>query len=225
MKQNVKQNEGFLKRKNIEISAKRYGIDALGAMAQGLFCSLLIGTIIKTLGQQLGLEFLVSVGQYAFDMSGAAMAVAIGYALKADPLVLFSLTGVGYSANALGGLPAAGLPLVGTDTVTKDPAGEPLATPLNQGKGLTVGDYEFAANAYGLSAATTLALNGHRDVNGDGKVSSTDLLAVQKHILRMQELSGVYLTACDANHDGRFTATDLLVIQKHILKLDELVQH
>ena len=44
----------FLKRKNIEISARRYGIDALGAMAQGLFCSLLIGTIIKTLGQQLG---------------------------------------------------------------------------------------------------------------------------------------------------------------------------
>ena len=37
----------FLKRKNIEISAKRYGIDALGAMAQGLFCSLLIGTIMR----------------------------------------------------------------------------------------------------------------------------------------------------------------------------------
>ena len=46
----------FLKRKNIEISLKRYGIDALGAMAQGLFCSLLIGTIIKTLGQQLGIQ-------------------------------------------------------------------------------------------------------------------------------------------------------------------------
>lgn len=98
----------FLKRKNIVISARRYGIDALGAMAQGLFCSLLIGTIIKTLGQQLGMEFLVNVGQYAFDMSGAAMAVAIGYALKADPLVLFSLTGVGWAANALGG---AGGPL------------------------------------------------------------------------------------------------------------------
>lgn len=104
----MKQKEGFFKRKNIEISARRYGIDALGAMAQGLFCSLLIGTIIKTLGQQLGVEFLVSVGQYAFDMSGAAMAVAIGYALKADPLVLFSLTGVGWAANSLGG---AGGPL------------------------------------------------------------------------------------------------------------------
>ena len=65
----------FLKRKNIEISAKRYGIDALGAMAQGLFCSLLIGTIIKTLGQQLGMEFLIEVGGYASAMSGAAMAV------------------------------------------------------------------------------------------------------------------------------------------------------
>ena len=38
----------FLKRKDIEISLKRYGIDALGAMAQGLFASLLIGTILKT---------------------------------------------------------------------------------------------------------------------------------------------------------------------------------
>ena len=50
--------KAFLKRKNIEISLKRYGIDALGAMAQGLFCSLLIGTIIDTLGKQLNIGFL-----------------------------------------------------------------------------------------------------------------------------------------------------------------------
>ena len=98
----------FLKRKNIEISAKRYGIDALGAMAQGLFCSLLIGTIVKTLGQQLGMEFLIEVGGYASAMSGAAMAVAIGYALKAPPLVLFSLVTVGYAANALGSVTLSG---------------------------------------------------------------------------------------------------------------------
>ena len=48
----------FFKRKDVVISAHRYGIDAMGAMAQGLFASLLIGTIIKTLGQQLGLAFL-----------------------------------------------------------------------------------------------------------------------------------------------------------------------
>ena len=98
----------FLKRKNIVFSAKRYGIDALGAMAQGLFCSLLIGTIVKTLGQQCSIPFLVDVGTYCSAMSGPAMACAIGYALQAPPLVLFSLATVGYAANALGG---AGGPL------------------------------------------------------------------------------------------------------------------
>ena len=94
--------KAFLKRKDIVISGKRYGIDALGAMAQGLFCSLLIGTIVKTLGEQMGMQFLVDVGVYASAMSGAAMAVAIGWALKAPPMVLFSLATVGYAANALG---------------------------------------------------------------------------------------------------------------------------
>ena len=98
----------FLKRKNIIISAKRYGIDAMGAMAQGLFASLLIGTIVSTLGQQIGMQILVDIGNYAKGVSGPAMAVSIGYALQAPPLVLFSLLAVGSAANALGG---AGGPL------------------------------------------------------------------------------------------------------------------
>ncbi len=98
----------FLKRKDIVFSARRYGIDALGAMAQGLFCSLLIGTIVKTLGQQLGMAFLVEVGGYCSAMSGPAMAVAIGYALKTPPLVMFSLATVGYAANALGSTTLSG---------------------------------------------------------------------------------------------------------------------
>lgn len=100
--------KGFLKRKNIEISAKRYFIDALGAMAQGLFASLLIGTIIGTFGTQFGIELFVKVGEYAKAAVGPAMAVAIGYALQAPPLVLFSLAAVGDAANKLGG---AGGPL------------------------------------------------------------------------------------------------------------------
>ena len=104
----MEQLKAFLKRKNFEISASRYGISALGAMAQGLFCSLLIGTIIKTLGQQLGIAYLTDIGTYATAVSGPAMAVAIGYALKADPMVLFSLAAVGWAANAEGG---AGGPL------------------------------------------------------------------------------------------------------------------
>ena len=111
--------KAFLKRKNIEISLKRYGIDALGAMAQGLFCSLLIGTIIDTFGKQLNIGFLTqtvatisgkdyTVGGLASAMSGPAMAAAIGYALQSPPLVLFSMISVGFASNALGG---AGGPL------------------------------------------------------------------------------------------------------------------
>jgi len=98
----------FLARKNIVFSARRYGIDALGAMAQGLFCSLLIGTIIKTLGTQLGIQMLTDIGTYAMAVSGPAMAIAIGYALEAPPMVLFSLAAVGWASNAEGG---AGGPL------------------------------------------------------------------------------------------------------------------
>ena len=108
--ENVK---AFLKRKNIVLSVRRYGIDALGAMAQGLFCSLLIGTILNTVGAQFHIGFLTAelitinkvgytIGGMASFMSGAAMAVAIGYALQAPPMVLFSLATVGYACNALG---------------------------------------------------------------------------------------------------------------------------
>ena len=113
----------FLKRKDIILSPKRYFIDALAAMAQGLFCSLLIGTILDTLGTQLHIDFLTAVvatykkgdavmsytvGGLASAMVGPAMAVAIGSALGAPGMVLFSLVAVGFATNAMGG---AGGPL------------------------------------------------------------------------------------------------------------------
>lgn len=97
--------------------AKRYLIDAMSGMAQGLFASLLMGTIIKTLGQQLCrlsdnlvFEFLVNAGNFATDshVVGAAMAIGIGYAMQVPALVLFSLAAVGSAANVTGG---AGGPL------------------------------------------------------------------------------------------------------------------
>ncbi|MBQ0037254.1 MAG: PTS sugar transporter subunit IIC [Clostridiales bacterium] len=113
----------FLKRKNIVFSAKRYFIDALGAMAQGLFCTLLVGTILNTIGQQFHIGFLnavivtlgtgegavaYTIGGLCSAMVGPGMAVAIGRALEAPPLVLFSLIPVGFATNAMGG---AGGPL------------------------------------------------------------------------------------------------------------------
>ncbi len=105
----------FLKRKDIVFSAKRYGIDALSAMAQGLFCTLLVGTILNTIGKQFNIGFLTqtfaggyTVGGLASAMVGCGIAVAIGNALKCPPLVLFSLLPVGFATNVMGG---AGGPL------------------------------------------------------------------------------------------------------------------
>ena len=91
----------FLSRKNITISLRKYGVDALGAMAQGLFASLLIGTILSTIGEQLNIPVLIEIGNFAKSMAGPAMAVSIGYALQATHLVLFSLLSLGAASNSL----------------------------------------------------------------------------------------------------------------------------
>lgn len=88
--------------------AKRYLIDAMGAMALGLFASLLIGTIFNALGMIPGLSILSVIGKGAQGVAGPAMAVAIAVSLKASPLVVYSCAAVGALANAYGG---AGGPL------------------------------------------------------------------------------------------------------------------
>lgn len=102
------QRQSFLRRKNVVISFRRYGIDAMSAMALGLFASLLIGTIINTIGQNVApgsmiSEKLLEIGGYATSVTGPVMALAIGHALMAPPLVLYSLAAVGAACNALGG--------------------------------------------------------------------------------------------------------------------------
>ena len=119
----MKNLRAFLRRKDVVLSPKRYAIDALGAMAQGLFCTLLVGTILNTLAQQFGIGFLnetlvtigkgegavhYTLGGLASALVGPGIAVAIGSALRCPPLVLFSLIPVGFAANYMGG---AGGPL------------------------------------------------------------------------------------------------------------------
>lgn len=93
----------FLKKKHVEISVKKYFIDAMGMMALGLFASLLIGTIFKTIGTEFGLKWMLEVAEYATSATGATMGVAISLALKAPPLVMFSAAAVGIAGNTLGG--------------------------------------------------------------------------------------------------------------------------
>lgn len=93
----------FLRKKNVNITVQTYLIDALSAMAFGLFASLLIGTIFGTLGKQFHLELFMVISDYAKNATGAALGVAIAYALHAPGLVLFSAATVGIAGNSLGG--------------------------------------------------------------------------------------------------------------------------
>lgn len=92
-----------LKRKNVNITVQTYLIDALGAMAFGLFASLLIGTIFATIGEKTQIQAFQVIADYAKSATGAALGVSIAYALKAPQLVLFSAATVGIAGNALGG--------------------------------------------------------------------------------------------------------------------------
>ena len=103
----------FLKDKDINISAKTYFVDAMGGMAQGLFASLLVGTILSTLGKYLGMidlpffitiaHFISKAGSLASAITGAAIGVGIAAALKAPMLVMACSAAVGYFANAYPG--------------------------------------------------------------------------------------------------------------------------
>ena len=123
--------KAFLKRKDIEFSAKRYFQDALSAMALGLFASLLIGLIIKTLGEQVAIwiapgafsEFCIETGKAAMALMGPAIGVAVAWGLKSPPLVLF--------ASAItGSMGASVVATVFGFTVSGGPAGAFLAAAI-----------------------------------------------------------------------------------------------
>lgn len=95
---------------------KKYFIDAMGAMALGLFASLLIGTIFNTIGKYTGIELFGEINKMASASSGMAIGVAIAYTLQAHPLVIFSSATVGYAGYSLG-------TVIGDSTITAGPAG------------------------------------------------------------------------------------------------------
>ncbi len=110
---------------------KKYFIDAMGAMAQGLFASLLIGTIFKTIGQFTGLAFLTELAGIASGAAGMAIGVAVANSMKVHPLVLYSCAVVGSAGYGLGAdIVRAAVPggsFVETIHYTAGPAGAFLA--------------------------------------------------------------------------------------------------
>lgn len=93
----------YCRHKDVDLTAKAYFIDALGAMALGLFASLLIGTIFQTLGDKLGIGVFVTIASYAKQATGAAIGIAIASTLRCKGLLLYSTIAVGIAGNTLGG--------------------------------------------------------------------------------------------------------------------------
>ena len=96
--------KAFFLKKGVKPSLKLYFIDAMGAMAQGLFASLLIGTILGTIGEKFGIEFLGEIAAFAKNgyVVGASIGIAAAFALGAQGLVLYSSVAVGAIGYMLG---------------------------------------------------------------------------------------------------------------------------
>lgn len=63
------------------------------------------------------------------------------------------------------------------------------------------------------------------DANGDGKINSTDLLVIQRHILEIEPLQEIFKKASNIRKNGQKpTSVDLLLIQRHILDLQKIEQ-
>lgn len=127
-------NQGFLERKNIEISLQRYGIDALSAMAQGLFASLIVGLILKVIGEKIGLSLMVDFGKTAMGVMGPAIGVAVAHGLQAPGLVVFTSAVTGAAGATLGGPVGAFLAaIVGAEfgkAISKETPVDIVVTPI-----------------------------------------------------------------------------------------------
>jgi len=124
----------FLRKKDVVISLKRYGIEAMGAMTLGLFSSLIIGLILYEIGTRIGIGFVADTGTWARGATGYAIGVAVAYGLKAPPLVLFASAATGFAGNYLGGPAGAfAAALVGAELgklVSKETKVDIIVTPV-----------------------------------------------------------------------------------------------
>jgi len=126
--------KNFLREKDVVISLKRYGVEAMGAMTLGLFASLIIGLILYEIGTRIGIGFMAEMGTWARGATGYAIGVAVAFGLKAPPLVLFASAATGFVGNYLGGPAGAFLAaLVGAELgklVSKETKVDIIVTPV-----------------------------------------------------------------------------------------------
>ena len=115
---------------------KTYIVDALSFMAMGLFCSLILGLIIKQIALIPGLDFLTDIAALlqSAPVVGGSIGLAIALGLKRDPLVTISAVAVGALGYQFGGPVGAYLAsIVGVETgslVSKRTPVDIILTPL-----------------------------------------------------------------------------------------------
>lgn len=105
----------------------RIFIDGLSAMAQGLFATLIIGTIIQQIGMLIGGpvgDTIYVLGKVAASLTGAGIGAAVAYRFKESPMVVVSAATAGM-AGAFASKLLAGAVLVDGAMVYAGP-GEPL---------------------------------------------------------------------------------------------------
>ena len=71
--------------------------------------------------------------------------------------------------------------------------------------------YDYSALIYG-------------DANRDGKISSSDLTLICRHVLKQSSLAGISVLSSDANHDGKISSSDLTIICRQVLKQSTITQ-
>lgn len=147
-------------------------------------------------------------------------------AIKNNPTLTSTTYTVNSSSKTISGLTT--LPLTAATLKKKLTVKEgTIAVLTSDGKNLTgnvgTGDkvvlYDAGGNTY-----MTYQVLVYGDTNGDGKINALDLLRVQKQILGLGKLSGVYKTVADTSRNGKVDALDLLQVQKQIIGKGKIKQ-
>ena len=99
-------------------------------------------------------------------------------------------------------------------------AGTPITDPLHI---IATGDRIQVINSSAVVVYDYTALI-YGDANGDGKISSSDLTVICRHVLKQANLSGASLLSADANHDGKVSSSDLTIVCRQVLKQSSITQ-
>lgn len=120
---------------------KRYFIDGLNGMAQGLFCTLIVGLIIKQIGNLIGGDagaFIIAIGSIAMVSTGAVIGIGAAHAMNSPKLIIFSsgITGlIGAHAAAF----VKGTLITEAGAIVLSGPGDPLGAFLAVVAGIEVG--------------------------------------------------------------------------------------